>query len=81
LLPNAENEYLSALTQKIDNPGKGILDKYLKSFVMTGIAEDQLAGHVKTVPGLSFLPTPLWGLGAAVWRGEHTASGSHAVFI
>jgi cell filamentation protein len=48
-----KDEYLDALSQEIDNPGKGILDRYLKPFVKTPIAEDQLAGHVKKVPGLS----------------------------
>jgi cell filamentation protein len=57
-----KDEYLNALTQEIDNPGKGILDKYLKPFVKTAIAEDQLAGQVKDLPGLS---------GAA---GEHAES-------
>jgi cell filamentation protein len=48
-----KKEYLNALTQEIDNPGKGILDKYLKPFVNAAITEDQLAGHVKELPGLS----------------------------
>ena len=48
-----KDEYLNALTQEIDSPGKGILNKYLKPFVQTAIAEDQLAGQVNDVPGLS----------------------------
>jgi cell filamentation protein len=48
-----KDAYLSALAEDIDNPGKGTLDTYLKPFVKTAFAEDQLAGHVKDVPGLS----------------------------
>jgi cell filamentation protein len=48
-----KDEYLNALTQEIDNPGKGILDKYLKPFVKSATAEDQLAGQVRDLPGLS----------------------------
>jgi cell filamentation protein len=48
-----KSAYLSALTQEIDNPGKGHLDNYLRPFVRTAIAQDQLATHIKEVPGLS----------------------------
>jgi len=48
-----KNAYLNALTQEIDNPGKGLLDKYLKQFVKTAITQDRLAGRVKDIPGLS----------------------------
>ena len=51
-----KDTYLNALAQEIDKPGKGILDAYLKPFVKAGIAEGQLTGHVKEVPGLSGAP-------------------------
>jgi cell filamentation protein len=48
-----KDAYLDALTKEIENPGKGILDEYLKPFIKTAIAEDQLPDQVKDVPGLS----------------------------
>ena len=48
-----KSTYLNALAQEIDNPGKGYLDNYLKPFVQTAITPDQLAGHIKEMPGLS----------------------------
>jgi cell filamentation protein len=48
-----KSAYLSALAQEIDHPGKGNLDDYLKPFIRPVIAQDQLAGHIKDVPGLS----------------------------
>jgi len=48
-----KDAYLNALTREIDNPGKGILDNYLRPFVKTATAEDQLGRHVKDLPGLS----------------------------
>jgi cell filamentation protein, protein adenylyltransferase len=52
-----KDEYLDALAQEIDNPGKGALDKYLRPFVKTAIAEDQLARPVEKLPGLSGAPS------------------------
>jgi cell filamentation protein, protein adenylyltransferase len=48
-----KDEYLNALAQEIDNPGSGILDKYLRPFIKTAITEDQLAGNVKELRALS----------------------------
>ncbi len=45
-------EYLTALTQELERPGKGILDAYLKPFVGSAIGRDQLAGHVSRVSGI-----------------------------
>jgi cell filamentation protein len=45
--------YLDALTQEIENPGKGIFDQYLKPFIKKAVAEDRLAEQVKELPGLS----------------------------
>lgn len=47
-----KDEYLAALTQEIDNPGKGILDKYLEPFIKMAITEDKLSEQVKDLPGL-----------------------------
>ena len=44
--------YLSTLTEEIDNPGKGHLDKYLKPFIRSAIAHNELVGHIKDMPGL-----------------------------
>jgi cell filamentation protein len=48
-----KNAYLNGLTQEIDNPGKGLLDNYLKQFVRTAVTQDRLVGRVKDIPGLS----------------------------
>jgi cell filamentation protein len=45
--------YLDALTQEIDNPGKGILDDYLKPFIRPAVAHERLAGHIREMSGLS----------------------------
>jgi cell filamentation protein len=44
--------YLNALTREIENPGKGILDAYVKPFVGKAIAYDQLASRMAAAPGL-----------------------------
>ncbi len=46
-------DYLNALTQEIDKPGKGLLDTYLKPFVQTAISQDALVGQVKGMQSLS----------------------------
>lgn len=45
-------DYLSALGQEIEGPGKGLLDKYLKPFINTEIAAEGLATGVVAAPGL-----------------------------
>lgn len=48
-----KEEYLAALAQEIENPGKGMLDKYLKPFIKPAIGDDQLTEQVKELAGLS----------------------------
>ena len=45
-------EYLTALTQELNRPGKGHLDAYLRSFVGPATGRDRLAGHVARAPGI-----------------------------
>ncbi len=47
-----KEQYLTALTYEIDQPGKGILDVYLKPFLRTAIGSGQLARHVVKTKGL-----------------------------
>jgi cell filamentation protein len=47
-----KTDYLTALTQEIDAPGKGHLDAYLAPFKKPVIAYDQLAASVQEAPGL-----------------------------
>jgi cell filamentation protein len=44
--------YLSALTEKLDNPEKGRLDTYLKPFIRDAISSDRLASEIALAPGL-----------------------------
>jgi len=44
--------YLSALTQELDDPGKGHLDAYLKPFIREAITDDRLAEEIVQAPGL-----------------------------
>ena len=48
-----KDAYLAALTQEIENPGKGMLDQYLKPFIKAAVAQDQLVEQVRELPGLS----------------------------
>jgi cell filamentation protein len=45
-------EYLTALTNELDSPGKGYLHTYLKPFVREAVGQDSLAGHVGKTRGL-----------------------------
>ncbi len=45
-------DYLSALTEELDSPGKGHLDTYLKSFVREATDVGRLAENVVLAPGL-----------------------------
>jgi cell filamentation protein len=47
-----KNAYLDALTKEIENPPKGHLDAYLKSFMRDPIAYEQLATAIVQAPGL-----------------------------
>lgn len=44
--------YLSALSAELENPGKGILDNYLKPFIGNPIVYEGLAKQVLSAPGL-----------------------------
>jgi cell filamentation protein len=48
----SKNDYLNALTQEIEKPGKGHLDAYLKPFIKNAVDPKLLAGHVAAAPGL-----------------------------
>jgi cell filamentation protein len=45
-------DYLSALTQELDSPGKGHLDSYLKPFIRAAVPEDRIAEKIVEAPGL-----------------------------
>jgi cell filamentation protein len=45
-------DYLSALTKELDDPEKGHLDAYLKSFMRDAIPDDRLAEEIIQAPGL-----------------------------
>ncbi|MGA3310691.1 MAG: Fic family protein [Xanthobacteraceae bacterium] len=45
-------DYLSALTKELDDPGKGHLDAYLKSFIREAVTDDRLAEVIAQAPGL-----------------------------
>ena len=45
-------DYLSALTEELDDPGKGHLDAYLKPFIRKAVTDDRLAGAIVQAPGL-----------------------------
>jgi cell filamentation protein len=45
-------DYLAALTKELDEPGKGHLDAYLKSFVRDAVTDERLAAEVAQAPGI-----------------------------
>lgn len=47
-----KTDYLSALTDELDNPGKGHLDAYLQPFKRDPVTDDLLAGKIRQAPGL-----------------------------
>ncbi|WP_028136201.1 Fic/DOC family protein [Bradyrhizobium japonicum] len=47
-----KDEYLAALTEELEEPGKGKLDAYLKSFIRKGSQMKDIAGAIKSAPGL-----------------------------
>jgi cell filamentation protein len=47
-----KSNYLSALTEELDRPGKGRLDTYLRRFVREAVADDRQAANVARAPGL-----------------------------
>lgn len=47
-----KDEYLAALSQELDEPGKGKLDTYLKPFVRKGLGPKGLADTIRAAPGL-----------------------------
>jgi cell filamentation protein len=44
--------YLSALTKELDDPDKGHLDAYLKSFIRKALPPDRMAAEIAGAPGL-----------------------------
>jgi cell filamentation protein len=48
----SKTDYLAALTSELDDPGKGLLDDYLKPFVKSAVAPNLLAAGVAAAPGL-----------------------------
>lgn len=47
-----KDDYLRALTQELDRPGKGILDAYLKQFIRGPVAYEKLAEGIAQAPGI-----------------------------
>lgn len=48
-----KSAYLLALTKELAKPGKGLLDDYLKPFVVEPVAYERMADTVIEVPGLA----------------------------
>jgi cell filamentation protein len=48
----SKDAYLGALTEEIDQPGKGALDRYLLPFVREGANKERIAEIVSGAPGL-----------------------------
>jgi cell filamentation protein len=46
-----KDKYLAALTQELEEPGRGKLDAYLKPFIRKG-SEENIADAIKAAPGL-----------------------------
>jgi cell filamentation protein len=49
-------DYLTALTQELERPGKGHLDVYLKPYIRAAVGHDLLAQHVVQTQGLGGNP-------------------------
>lgn len=47
-----KDQYLAALTEELEEPGKGELDTYLKPFIRKGPQMMDIAGAIKAAPGL-----------------------------
>ena len=47
-----KDKYLAALTEELEEPGKGKLDAYLKPFIRKGAAIAAAADSIKGAPGL-----------------------------
>ena len=47
-----KNDYLAALTQELEAPGKRHLDTYLEPFIRSGVSHSGLAANVSAAPGL-----------------------------
>jgi cell filamentation protein len=47
-----KDQYLTALTQELEEPGKGKLDAYLKPFIRKGSETKNIADAIKAAPGL-----------------------------
>jgi cell filamentation protein len=52
----SKNDYLTALTKEIDEPGKGLLDEYLKPFIRSEITDKELVEHVRNMSALRGTP-------------------------
>jgi cell filamentation protein len=48
-----KDDYLRALSQELNGPGKGILDTYLKPFIRDPVTYEKLAEGVKRAPGIA----------------------------
>ena len=47
-----KDDYLSAFTQELDDPGQGHLDGYLKPFLSGAVTEKRLMEQIARAPGL-----------------------------
>lgn len=45
-------DYLDALTKELDDPRSGHLDNYLRPFIAEGVAYEELAAQIASVPGI-----------------------------
>ncbi|CCD88184.1 putative cell filamentation protein [Bradyrhizobium sp. ORS 285] len=47
-----KDQYLAALTEEIETPGRGKLDSYLRPFLRKDLSQNNLASAIKAAPGL-----------------------------
>ena len=52
LVSTDKDKYLAALTEELEEPGKGKLDAYLKPFIRKSSEMKDMAGAIKAAPGL-----------------------------
>ena len=48
----SKTDYLSALTNELDDPSRGCLDTYLKPFLRNAVGIERLAAGVSAAPGI-----------------------------
>jgi len=52
-----KGDYLTALTKELNQPGKGILDAYLKPYIGPALGRARLASHIARLSGIDGNPS------------------------